>query len=249
MLVLLTCTAQLNYSQTASTVQVGVTSSTNTVTKATATVVDPNLTLTSDGTISGFTVQITGSYTNGDVLGYDGSLTSGITVLSGGFNTTYKALQFAGIADAATWQDLLRRVTITTANVTCYPEQRQVSFIVGSKLYNLINGHFYEKSASATSWITGYNNAKVTSYFGRQAYMVTTTSAAENSLVASYSQSWLGSSDDYNYINTAVGYTKYTQQGSSSGTSSTGSEGFWHWVTGPEKGTLFSVAILVLVLL
>jgi PKD repeat protein len=241
---LLTATLLLShvfsYSQTASIVQVGGTNSSNTVPKATATVVDPNLTITSDGTISGFTVQITGSYTSGDVLGYNGSLPGGITVLNSGFNTTYKALQFAGVADAATWQDLLRRVTITTANVTCYPEQRQVSFIVGPKLYNLINGHFYEKSASATSWITGYNNAKITSYFGRQAYMVTITSAAENSLVASYSESWLGSSDDYRYIDTAAGFIKYSQQGSSSGTSSTGSEGFWHWVTGPEKGTLFS---------
>ena len=240
LVIALFCTCINAKSQTASTVSLNGTSSTNTVTKATASVVDPGLTISSDGTISGFTVQITGSYTSGDVLGYTGSLPSGITVLNGGFYTTYKALQFAGIADAATWQELLRRVTITTANVNCYPEQRQVSFVVGPKLYNLVNGHFYEKSASATSWTTGYNNAQTTSYFGRQAYMVTITSAAENSLVASYSQSWLGASDDKTYVNTAAGYAKYSQQGSSTGTSSTGSEGFWHWVTGPEKGTLFS---------
>jgi hypothetical protein len=237
---LLMVSFQSTFAQTASTVNLNGTSSTNTVSNNVATVVDPGLTITSDGTISGFTVQITGSYTSGDMLSYTGSLPAGIT--AGSFNTTSKSIQFTGITDAASWQAFLRTVTLQTASGNCNPEQRQVSFIAGSKLYNALNGHFYEKSANPTTWQQGFINANNSSYFGRQGYMVTITSTAENSLVNSILQTdtWIGASDDMNYINTAVGFTKYSQQGSWNGSSSSGSEGLWYWVTGPEKGTQFS---------
>jgi hypothetical protein len=64
-----------------------------------------------------------------------------------------------------------------------------------------------------------------------QGYLVTITSAAENSFVATFTgaNSWIGASDNYLQINEAVGYTKYANQNAA--------EGLWHWVTGPERGT------------
>ncbi|MFC4233586.1 hypothetical protein ACFOW1_16920, partial [Parasediminibacterium paludis] len=205
------------------------------------TVVDPGLTITSDGTIAGFTVQITGSYTSGDILSYTGSLPAGIS--AGSFNTTSKSIQFTGTTDAASWQAFLRTVTLQTASATCYPEQRQVSFIAGAKFYNPLNGHFYQLSPTQTDWTTGFTNANNSSYFGRQGYMVTITSAAENSFVSKIlaSDSWIGCSDHYTYINAATGTNTYTSQGGSYNAGiSTQSEGLWYWVTGPEKGTLFT---------
>lgn len=218
--------------QTATTVAVNGTSATNTISNNVATVVDPNLTITSDGTIAGFVVQITGSYTSGDILSYTGTLPSGVT--AGAFNTTSKSIQFTGTTDAASWQAFLRTVTIRTTSATCYPEQRQVSFIAGAKYYNPLNGHFYQLSATTSNWATGYTNANNSSYFGRQGYMVTITSAAENSFVSKIlaSDSWIGAADDYGYINTATGTTTFANQSAS--------EGHWYWVTGPEKGTNFT---------
>ncbi len=218
--------------QTATTVAVNGTSSTSSISNNIVTVVDPNLTISSDGTIAGFVVQITGSYTSGDVLSYSGALPSGIS--AGAFNTTSKSIQFTGTTDAASWQAFLRTVTIRTTSATCYPEQRQVSFIAGAKFYNPLNGHFYQLSPSTSNWVTGYTNANNSSYFGRQGYMVTITSAAENSFVSKIlaSDSWIGAADDYNYINTATGTTTYANQSAA--------EGHWYIVTGPEKGTNFS---------
>jgi hypothetical protein len=86
--------------------------SANTMSNNVATVVDPNVVVTANGTISGFTVTITGDYTDGDVLGYTGSLPSG--VLASSFNTTSRSLNFTGTASAADWQTLLRTVTLTS---------------------------------------------------------------------------------------------------------------------------------------
>ena len=219
-------------SQTATTVSLNGTSSTNTISNNVATVVDPGLTISSDGTISGFTVQITGSYTSGDILAYTGTVPAGIT--PGTFNTTSKSIQFTGVTDAASWQAFLRTITIRTSSATCYPEQRQVSFIAGAKFYNPLNGHFYQLSPTQTNWQTGYTNANNSSYFGRQGYMVTITSAAENSFVSKIlaSDSWIGNTDDYSYINSVLGTTTYANQSAS--------EGKWYWASGPEKGTQMS---------
>jgi len=173
---ILTCTAQLTLAQNASTVNVGGTSSTQNITNNVATVVDPALTIASDGNITGFTVMITGSYASGDVLDYTGSLPSGVAAIS--FNTTSRSLQFTGTTTAANWQALLRTVRIRTASAVCYQEQRQVSFIAGLKYYNPLNGHFYEVSSGTSSWENGIANAATQSYFGRLGYMATITSQA-----------------------------------------------------------------------
>src|SRR5690606_10166040 len=68
-----------SYGQTATTVNVSATSSVNTISNNVATVVDPGFTITSNGTISGFIVSITDSYTSGDLLAYSGALPSGVS--------------------------------------------------------------------------------------------------------------------------------------------------------------------------
>ena len=211
--------------------EVNVTGNTNTltITNNVATVVDNALVVTANGNISDFTISITGSYVTGDVLSYTGSLPSGITPVT--FNPTTRSLQFTGSTTAANWQTLLRTVTIQTVSATCYQEQRQVSFVVGSKYYNNLNGHFYELSSSGGNWSAGFTNAASKSYFGRLGYMATLTSTSENSFVWKIlgTNSWIGASDDFNYIFSSPGVKTYTSQANS--------EGKWYWVSGPEKGT------------
>ena len=204
--------------------------STLTATYNTATVVDPNLTITANGTITNFRVQISQTYTSGDVLDFTGTL-AGVT---GAFNSTTGVLVFTGTATAADWQTLLRTVRFKSTSTTCYANQRRVTFTAGSVYYNPLTSHFYEYVSGTISWTGSYSAASGKSYFGRAGYLSTMLSSAENNFVWKImpSDAWFGACDDYTYVNAALGNTTYANQAAV--------EGKWHWVTGPEKGTLFS---------
>ncbi|MEN9440509.1 MAG: hypothetical protein RLZ33_585, partial [Bacteroidota bacterium] len=191
----------------ATSVDVTGTSTTNTITNNTATFVDPNLNVTSNGSINGFVVTITDSYTTGDILSYTGSLPSGVTAAA--FNTTTRSLVFSGSTTAANWQTLLRTVRLQTTSATCFPESRKVAFIAGNKYYNPLNGHYYEYYSTNGNWLPRKDYAATQSYFGRVGYLATSTSQAENSFMCKLigNNSWIGCSDEYTQINAAVGYT------------------------------------------
>lgn len=214
--------------QTATSANVSGTTSVNTISNNTATVVDNGLTLTANGNITSFTVSITGSYTSGDVLSYTGTLPSGVTAAA--FNTSTRSLVFSGTTSAANWQALLRTVTLKTTSAVCNPESRQVSFVIGNKYYNPLNGHFYEYYSTGKSWTDAKAVASTNSYFGREGYLATITSQAENSFISVLigQNSWIGCSDNYVQLNSALGYTAYASQSVS--------DGNFYWVTGPERG-------------
>ena len=220
----------MNYAQTAaSSMDITGSNSTNTITNNTVSYVDQNILVTANGTINGFIVTITDSYTSGDVLSYTGSLPGSVSAVS--FNTTTRSLVFNGSATAAQWQDLLRRVTLQTTSATCFPESRKVAFIAGDCYFNPLNNHYYRYRSTGESWTTAKAFAETQSYFGRIGYLATISEQSENSFISILigQNSWIGCSDNYSVINTAAGYTKYAAQSNA--------EGKFHWVTGPEKGT------------
>jgi uncharacterized protein (TIGR02145 family) len=248
-LLLLSFTTQV-FAQIATTVNLTGTASTLSIPNNVATVVDDALVLSANGILTDFTVTITGSYVIGDVLAYNGSLPTGISAVT--FNTTTRSLVFEGSANASVWQEFLRRVTLRTVSATCYQEQRQVSFVVGKKYYNISNGHFYELSSPITSWKNALTYATAQSYFGRLGYMVTITSQAENNFIFKIiaTNTWIGASDDATTVNNAIGSSYYTvapntsqKQNSSTSPNATyltTAEGNWYWISGPEKGTQIS---------
>ena len=215
----------------ATSVTLGGTSSSLSATYNTATTVDPNLTITSNGDITGFRVQISQTYTSGDVLDYTGTLPTGITQ---SWNSTTGILSFNGTTSAANWQTLLRTVRFKSTSTTCYANLRRVTFVAGTVYYNPLTEHYYEYVAGNTTWTNAYTVSSAKSYFGRAGYLATILSEAENNFIWKLmsSDAWFGASDDYGYINTAKGSTVYTSQSAA--------EGKWHWVTGPEKGQNFS---------
>ncbi|MCF8339398.1 MAG: FG-GAP-like repeat-containing protein [Chitinophagaceae bacterium] len=204
----------------------------NTISNNVASVVDPNIVVTANGTVNGFTVTITGDYTTGDILGYTGSLPYGVTASA--FNTTTRSLSFTGTASAADWQTLLRTVTLTSPS-SCYATNRKVSFLPSIKNFNYFNGHYYEYISTASTWTAAKADAESRSFFGRQGYLVTISSEAENNYIWKLigNNSWIGLSCAHTEINAALGYTKY---GSTT-------YGQFYWVTGPEKGTLVSTGL------
>ncbi|MDI1233075.1 MAG: T9SS type A sorting domain-containing protein [bacterium] len=215
--------------------QISGTGSVLSISANSATIVDAGLTLDGTGDLTDMTIQITGGYitgASGDILSYTGSLPSGIT---SSFDNVHGILRFFGTTSKSNWQALLRTVTLKTTNATCYSQKRNVTFVIGNKLYNPTNGHFYALSGTYTDWATTRTNASETSYYGRKGYLATLTSQDENNFVwqmSAYLFTWLGASDNYTEINNLTGVTTYANQNLS--------EGNFYWLTGPESGTPFS---------
>lgn len=78
------------------------------------------------------------------------------------------------------------------------------------------NGHYYEYIGGGFSWQDARAAASASSFGGQQGYLVTITSAEENTFLAGLTSSiaWTGGSDE-------------------------GTEGTWLWMDGPEAGTAF----------
>jgi hypothetical protein len=201
------------------------------VTKNVGTIVDSNISITANGTIDGFKVQITQSNTSGDVLAAPTSLPTGI---SASFNSSIGVLTFIGNTSAPKWDTILRGVTFKASNATCYPSLREITFVAGTVFYNPLTEHFYETISSSGNWSSAKSKAALRSYYGKVGYLATMQSAAENNFIWKImnSAAWMGASDDFAQINAAVGSTKYANQSAS--------EQKWTWVTGPEAGTQFS---------
>ncbi|MEO8584474.1 MAG: lectin-like protein, partial [Flavitalea sp.] len=129
----------------------------------------------------------------------------------------------------------LRSVTFnTTSSVST---TRTITFEAGDGTlsYNSTNTHFYNYVSGSFSWTAAKADAASKSFFGLTGYLVTVTNSSENTFVNALSgKGWLGGSDEFSQINIATGATTYANQAAS--------EGKWYWVTGPEKGTLFSNA-------
>jgi hypothetical protein len=220
----------LSYAQ-ATTITLGGTSSNLSATYNTATTVDPNLTITSNGNITGFRVQISQTYTSGDVLDYTGTLPTGITQ---SWNSTTGVLSFNGTTSAANWQTLLRTVRFKSTSATCYANLRRITFVAGTVYYNPLTEHYYEYVAGITTWTNAYTVSSAKSYFGRAGYLATMSSEAENNFIWKLmsSDAWFGACDDYLYVNAALGTSTFASQSAI--------ESKWYWVSGPEKGTNFS---------
>jgi len=220
----------------ATSVSLGGSSSTLSVSYNTWTKVDPNVAVTANGSITGFRVQISQAYTsgaNGDQLRSTATLPSGVSVSA--FNTTTGVLVFNGTTTAANWETVLRGVEFRSTTATCYALQRRVTFVAGSVFYNPLTNHFYEYVSGTVSWTGSKTAAEGRSYFGRAGYLATMSSEAENNFIwrIMANDAWFGASDDLAEVNAAKGTTAFASQAAV--------EGRWHWVTGPEKGTNFSI--------
>jgi hypothetical protein len=236
-LMLLSLTTSIAFGQVASSIELTGSNASLSAIYNVETIVDPNLVITANGTINGFRVQISESYSNGDILTYTGTLPSGITQ---SWSTTTGVLSFSGSGTAQQWQDILRLVKFKSTNSVCYPTARSITFTAGTVYYNPLTGHFYEYVvlSPAQSWSYSKTNSESRSYFGRIGYLATFSSAAENNFVWKImaNDGWFGASDDFQVINTAAGNSYYASQ---SGTAPS-SENKWTWVSGPEAGTQFS---------
>ena len=190
---------------------------------APAVTVDNSLVINGGTSFTVAKVTVSTNFNSGDVLGYTGTLPSGVTA---DYNTTTGVLTFTGSATTTQLQTLLRTVTFrTTSSIAA---QRTIVFSLGSAIPNAANGHFYEFIPGSFTWSAAKTDAAGKKLYGLQGYLATITSQAENDFVQqkTAADGWIGGSDDYAVINAETGKT-YTAQSQT--------EGKFIWVTGPEK--------------
>jgi len=192
---------------------------------APAITVDNSLNVYAASSITNATITISNGFNSGDQLSFtSASLPAGVT---GSYNATTGVLSFTGSsATYSSWQALLRTVTFSsTSNVI---GNRTVSFSMGN-LISGSNGHFYEFVSTGATWTTAKANATAKTYMGLTGYLATITSQTENDFLQQKlsADGWIGASDASSEVSSIAGTTY--------------GEGRWYWVTGPEKGQLFSV--------
>ena len=181
-------------------------------------VIQPNLTVTGNGTLNGALVLISANFVPvSDTLGIQGQTGTSGTVdgLTWIYTPTTGVLALNGSATPAVYQGALRQVTFSTSNSSTLA--RTIQFSLGSSLPNAANDHYYEFVSGGITWTAAQAAAAARNFFGLQGYLATVTSAAENAFIASklQGQGWMGAND-------------------------VATEGDWFWVTGPEAGTQFS---------
>jgi hypothetical protein len=196
-----------------------------------STVLDPAVVTNTTLNVTGARIVITANYFSGDVLSVPASaLPTGVT---SSYNAQTATLDLAGAMTNVELQTALRALTFTTSNSN--PAIREVTITAGSVTPGP-SGHYYEyvQRSQGYTWSQSKAEAQTRSLYGLQGYLATITSQVENDFIASKlaSDGWVGGSDDFNQINSAVGYTLYANQSAA--------EGNWYWITGPDAGTLIS---------
>ncbi|BAZ16536.1 hypothetical protein NIES4071_84130 [Calothrix sp. NIES-4071] len=181
-------------------------------------VIDSDLTITNISTLSGARVLIDNFDANRDILGINGVASGSENGVSWNYNQSAGVLTLDPSNSATNvspdiYQSLLRRATYANTDPNNPGPTRTIQFSLGNALIDANTGNGYRfVDAQGISW-TAARDAAATQIdeFGRQGYLATITSQAEqnNVQVRINGNGWIGASDS------AV-------------------EGEWRWVTGPE---------------
>lgn len=178
----------------------------------TSSIIDSQITVTNPTTIDGALVIISSGFASGDVLSYTGALPTGVTK---SYNNASGVLTFTGSLTSAELQAIFREVKFNSTSNSAL--NRTITFNLGAALPLSSNNHFYQFiTAPGISWTAAKTAAEQLTFFGKQGYLTTVTSAAENQFIVSkiQGQGWMGAADSQTEDN-------------------------WKWMTGPEAGTQF----------
>ena len=175
---------------------------------------DFTITDTEESDIKGLTIGFSSGHHNDQ----DNLLFTDQNGITGSFDKSTGVLTLSGDASPAEYQAAVRSITYKNdAPGAASYDQRTMTISLVNADYLESTGHFYEYVNNAVKWDEANTVAKRVSYYGLQGYLVSISSAEENSFILDKisAVSWLGASD-------------------------ADTEDTWEWVTGPENGTHFS---------
>ncbi|MEN7547291.1 cadherin domain-containing protein [Rapidithrix thailandica] len=194
-------------------------------------IVDSQIEVTGLADITDAMVYIKSGFQTGDILTHIGTLPNGIT---SDYNAETGTLIFKGTGNSTEWQEIFRKVVFATSSTNT--DNREISFLLTDMVsLNIENkNHYYKYVSGNFNWETAKSEAEAQKLYGMPGYLATITSAEENAFITAKlkDNGWLGGTDEYQTINTALGNGIFASQ--------TASEGNFYWVTGPEKGTAIS---------
>ncbi|WP_037317927.1 nidogen-like domain-containing protein [Salegentibacter sp. Hel_I_6] len=196
-----------------------------------STVIDENILINSFDDVNGATVSINQNFQSGDEL----QLVSGFTLptdVTSSYNNLTGVLTISGDMTSQELQEIFQNIQFRTSS--SFALEREIIFNIGGGISNSDNDHYYEYVSGTFTWEQAKADAATRTLNGLQGYLATITSASENEFILTKlsDDGWIGGSDYFSQINSALGSTFFNNQSEA--------EGKWYWVTGPEAGTQFS---------
>ena len=216
--------------------------------------------------IDGATVTINGNHSSDDLLFVKGATSSTVSDnvsysnvgygVTGVYNKTTGQLTFSGSITEANWINVFKKVGYIYDNSSTPANgSRSLIFSLSSNIvYNHADGddHFYKfVSNDGINFSDAFQAASNSSLFGMQGYLVTITSAAEQSYIVPKLKGagWIGGCDRLGDatvqsncgIDNSTDLANLVGVAQSEWDNTTGSysmgdgEGYFYWVTGPER--------------
>ncbi|MCX2839051.1 hypothetical protein OQ279_12920, partial [Salinimicrobium sp. MT39] len=175
------------------------------------TVVDSNLLIHLSDNVDGATVSINENFHTGDEL----RLATGFTLPSGvtsNYSASTGVLTLSGTMTSQELQSIFQNIQFRTSSSNVL--EREVVFNIGGGVSNSDNDHYYEYVSGAFTWEQARADAATKTLNGLQGYLATVTSASENEFITTKlsDDGWLGGSDSYTQINSALGSSLYANQ-------------------------------------
>ena len=189
---------------------------------------------------SGITANFAGTVTRISVFitkGFDGDVLSTPNYSDCNYNNSSFVLSCEGTYTSTQVTNILRDIYFDSVSDDL--TTRSFEYSVGTSIipFEVAPGeyHYYEYISDGMYWSEAFVTAQERTFEGMTGYLATVMSAEENAFISTKlgQNAWLGGSDDYSYINAAAGSELYADQDAA--------EGNWYWVSGPEKGQMFSV--------
>lgn len=181
-------------------------------------VVDPDITLSTEGTISSAAVIIGQGFAPAEDRLIYPTVLHGIT---GDYDATSGVLLLTGEGTAQQYQDVFRSILYNNTAAAPQAGDRIISFSLGDALPHFPCGatepHFYKLiNEHGNNWNDAKADAQTLTHYGFQGYLATIICEEENAFITEKldASAFIGATDEE-------------------------TEGTWKWDTGPEAGTVF----------
>lgn len=150
----------------------------------------------------------------------------------------YKIISVAEGTTTEEVEDYIQAIKFTIGG-----SEKEISIVASKSVvdrttyYNYENRHFYQYVSTESNWIPAYNAAQNTTFLGRQGYLVSLTTAAEETYIVDKfrASGWIGGTRMVQKSNGTFDEKRILNSSEVAAVDKNG----WYWMAGPDKGTCF----------